>query len=142
MTVPSTYITHSCCGCVAGFSVGLIDDGRKSLSDADIFNHWGPQRKVFWKNPSAFSAPSIETCCKIEIKMGHLDSTSESTFRLHVAMIILATLAVCLRFFARAITRLAYGADDWWILLSLAFFLTDMSLGIRSEFNHRRAQTT
>lgn len=74
--------------------------------------------------------------------MAHLDSTSESTFRLHVAMIILATLAVCLRFFARAITRLAYGADDWWILLSLVFFLTDMSLGIAIIYSNYSSPLT
>ncbi len=69
--------------------------------------------------------------------MTHLDASSDSSFRLHVAIIILAVLAVALRFLARASAKLPFAADDWWALLSLAFFVSDMSLGITSDYLRR-----
>ena len=35
---------------------------------------------------------------------------------------LVAVISVCLRLIAKRLTTTAYGADDWWCLLSLAFY--------------------
>ena len=44
-------------------------------------------------------------------------------FRVGIGLGIVAIVAVGLRFLARWLTRLPYGADDAWIIVSLVFML-------------------
>lgn len=51
-----------------------------------------------------------------------LDVKQRQTFASSLTMLILASLAVILRFFARARSKAAFGYDDYFTLLALVFF--------------------
>lgn len=63
-----------------------------------------------------------------------LDSTGEAIFGLAVAIAALVGVAVSLRFVARAQTKATYAADDWWVVISVAFFYMGIGLLISSKW--------
>lgn len=51
-----------------------------------------------------------------------------TTFESATVMVILATLAVIIRFISKSLTILRFSSDDYWIFLSLAAFWTYFGL--------------
>ena len=43
-------------------------------------------------------------------------------FGIGIAFLLLAIIAVALRFYSMTLTKANYAADDWWIIVSLVFF--------------------
>lgn len=55
-------------------------------------------------------------------------SSSYSTFESATVMIILATIAVILRFVSKTFTKARFSCDDYWIFLSLVALWTHLGL--------------
>ena len=60
------------------------------------------------------------------------NSKDDQVFRLSIAMIVLTGLSVIVRFLTRARLKITLATEEWWILLSLAFYYTYMGLQIWS----------
>lgn len=55
--------------------------------------------------------------------MGKESTQSAATTTASTVVATLAIVAVTLRFLTRRITKAGLGADDWWILIGLLFFV-------------------
>lgn len=65
-----------------------------------------------------------------------LDVKQQQTFASSLSMLILASLAVILRFFARARSKAAFGYDDYFTLMALVFFAAFVGVSLWGAFSH------
>ena len=54
--------------------------------------------------------------------MVHLNINGKRSLGSGIAFLVLALVAVVLRFYSKSLTKAKYAADDWWIILSLVAF--------------------
>ena len=67
--------------------------------------------------------------------MDSLSSDGRSVFSSALAMTILASVSVALRFLARYWTTASFAADDWWILSAMIFMYAWMGVQFWGELD-------
>jgi len=60
--------------------------------------------------------------------MGGVSKESQDTTTSSTVVIVLAIVAVGLRFYMRRSTRAGLEADDWWIFFGLLFFIATCAI--------------
>lgn len=67
--------------------------------------------------------------------MGNFTKETRPKFNLALTLVVISSIAVLLRFLARARTKAKYAADDWWILVALLLYYVYFGVGIWSKLN-------
>lgn len=65
-----------------------------------------------------------------------LEAKQQQTFASSLSMLILASLAVVVRFLARARSKAAFGYDDYFTLMALVFFAAFVGVSLWGASSH------